>query len=195
MFTCIPHKEGIQACAEALENSKENNPDQPDTNTLVTLLEIVLKNNTFEFNNKSFIQLQGSAMGTKLAPAYANIFMNKLEQTILSSAPFKPSYYKHYIDDILILWPHSITELNNFVTALNNYHTFIKFTFECNHTKITFLDINIFKGSDFELTGKLDVETHIKPVETHIKPTNRQAYIHTDSHHPQELVKVWLLER
>ena len=175
LYTCIPHKEGIQTCAEALENSKANNSDQPDTNTLVTLLEIVLKNNTFEFNNKSFIQLQGTAMGTKLSPAYANIFMNKLEQTILSSAPFKPSYYKCYIDDILILWPHSITELNNFITALNNYHTLIKFTFECNHTKITFLVINNFKGPDFELTGKLDVETYIKP---------SQAYIHADSHHP-----------
>ena len=43
LYTCIPHKEGIQACAEALKISKTNNPDQPDTNTLITLLEIVLK--------------------------------------------------------------------------------------------------------------------------------------------------------
>ena len=40
LYTCIPYQEGIQACAEALWNSKANNPDQPDT---VTLLEIVLK--------------------------------------------------------------------------------------------------------------------------------------------------------
>ena len=33
----------MQACAEALE--KANNPDQPDTNTLINLLGIVLKNN------------------------------------------------------------------------------------------------------------------------------------------------------
>ena len=77
-------------------------------------------------------------MGTKLAPAYANIFMGKLEQTILSSAPFKPSYYKRYIDDILILWPHPIEELNKFIDALNSYHPLIKFTFEQNFEKITF---------------------------------------------------------
>ena len=53
LYTCIPHKEGIQACAEALENLKANNPKQPNMNTLVTLLEILLKNNTFEFHNKS----------------------------------------------------------------------------------------------------------------------------------------------
>ena len=103
LYTCIPHKEGMQACAEALEIAKPNNPDQLDTNTLINLLEIVLKNNTFQFNGKSYIQLQGTAMGTKLAPAYANIFMGKLEHTILSSAPLKPSYYRRYIDDVLIL--------------------------------------------------------------------------------------------
>ena len=116
-------------------------------------------------------------MGTKLAPAYANIFMGKLEHIILSSAPLKPSFYKRYIDDILILWPHSITELNNFITALNNYHPSIKFTYEFNPDKITFLDVNIYKGPSFTSTKKLEVETHIKP-------TNRQAYIHADSYHP-----------
>ena len=84
---------------------------------------------------------------------------------------------KHYIDDILILWPHSIIELNKFITSLNNYHPSIKFTSEVNPIKITFLDVNIYKGPNFELTKKLDVETYIKP-------TNRQAYVHANSHHP-----------
>jgi len=35
--------------------------------------------NTFEFNNACYQQLQGSAIGSKLSPAYANIFMGKLE--------------------------------------------------------------------------------------------------------------------
>ena len=61
-------------------------------------------------------------MGTKLAPAYANIFMGKLEQTILSHTPYKPLFYKRYIDDILILWPHSELELNNFLTSMNSFH-------------------------------------------------------------------------
>ena len=177
LYTCIPHREGIQACAEALEEPKTTNSDQPDTNTLIKLLKIVLCYNTFEFNNKSYIQLQGTAMGTKLAPAYANIFMNKLEQTILSSTPFNPIYYKRYIDDIFILWPHSITDLDKFITELNSYHPLVKFTTEYSYEKITFLDINIFKGPNFETTRKLDTETYIKP-------TNKQAYIHANSFHP-----------
>ena len=69
----------------------------------ICLLEIVLKNNTFEFDNKFYKQIQGTAMGTKLAPAYANIFMGRLEHRILSHASLKPTFYKHFIDDILML--------------------------------------------------------------------------------------------
>ena len=173
LYTCIPHLEGIQACTEALQKAKENNPSQPDTAVLGCLLEIVLKNNCFEFYGTYYKQLQGTAMGTKLAPAYANIFMGYLEHNILSQAPLKPSFYKRYIDDIFILWPHSETDLTKFLSAMNNFHPSIKFTCESNMNRITFLDLNIYKGPNFLSTKKLDVETHIKP-------TNRQAH----SHHP-----------
>ena len=152
LYTCIPHKEGIQACSEALKKTEESNPDQPDTETLIKLLEIVLRYNTFEFDGKCYVQLQGTAMGTKLAPAYANIFMGKLEQSVLSAAPLKPSYYRRYIDDILILWPHSENDLNTFILSLNNFHPSIKFTSEISNDKITFLDVDIFKGPHFTHT-------------------------------------------
>ena len=46
-------------------------------------------------------------MGTKLAPAYDNVFMARLKHGILSHASFKPTVYRHFIDDTLIPWPHS----------------------------------------------------------------------------------------
>ena len=143
---------------------------------LICLLEIVLKNNTFEFDNKFYKQLQGTAVETKLAPAYANLFMGKLEHEILSHAPYKPLLYKHYIDDILILWPHSELELNNFLLAMNSFHPSIKFASERSCQKINFLDINIYKSPRTIISKKLEVETYIKP-------TNRQAYIHAKSFH------------
>ena len=99
---------GLQHVEKLLTPTLESNPDCPDISVLICLLEIVLKNNTFEFDNKFYKQLQGTAMGTKLAPAYVNIFMGKLEQTILSHAPYKPlstnailttySYYGHTLN-------------------------------------------------------------------------------------------------
>ena len=69
LYTNIPHDEGIKACSQAFIKLEKSNPQQPPAEILVNLLEIVLKNNTFEFNNQCFKQLYGTAMGTKLAPA------------------------------------------------------------------------------------------------------------------------------
>jgi len=59
--------------------------------------------NTFEFNNACYQQLQSSAMGSKLSPAYANIFMGKLENEFLCQTALKPLYYNRYIDDLIVL--------------------------------------------------------------------------------------------
>ena len=66
LYTCIHNADGIAACREALENFRMSNPEQPDTDTLIKLLEIILKNNTFEFDGKVYHQLQGTAMGASL---------------------------------------------------------------------------------------------------------------------------------
>jgi hypothetical protein len=47
----------------------------------------VLKHNNFTFNGEHFLQINGTVMGTKMAPSYANIFMGKLEKLIIQSAP------------------------------------------------------------------------------------------------------------
>ena len=66
-------------------------------------------------------------MGSKLAPAYANTFMGKLEKSILTG-PRKPTYYRRFIDDIFMIWPHSEPELDRFLTHMNEANDSIKFT-------------------------------------------------------------------
>ena len=53
------------------------------TKFYIKLLELVLQSNIFEFDREYFIQLLGTAMGTRVAPTYANIFMAKLEKFML----------------------------------------------------------------------------------------------------------------
>ena len=69
-------------------------------------LEYILKENYFTFNDKLYLQKHGTAMGTKMAPSFANIFMGALEQTLLSSSPnhLIPLLWKRFMDDI---WTHS----------------------------------------------------------------------------------------
>ena len=51
---------------------------------LSRLTEFILKHNIFTFEDEFFLQINGTAMGTKMAPSYANIFMCELEESFLS---------------------------------------------------------------------------------------------------------------
>ena len=70
-------------------------------------------------------------MGTKMAVAFANIFMEKVESKILNQSAQKPrASWKRYIDNILP---------TQFTGQTNSHHHTIKFTAEVSHTE-TFLD-------------------------------------------------------
>ena len=69
-YTCIPHSEGIEACRHALLAPESIHIEQPPMEVLITLIELVLQNSTFEFNRKVYKQINGVAMGTKMAVAY-----------------------------------------------------------------------------------------------------------------------------
>ena len=43
--------------------------------------------NNFEFNNNYYIQLHGTAMSTRMAPAYANLFIGDVEKKLLAQSP------------------------------------------------------------------------------------------------------------
>jgi hypothetical protein len=40
----------------------------------------------FTFNGDHYLQINGTAMGTKMAPSYANTFMGKFEKQLLESS-------------------------------------------------------------------------------------------------------------
>ena len=99
----IPHDDGKQSALYYLQNNPDNytRPKQPMV--LTELIDIVLKNNVFEFNNRYYLQIQGAAMDTKIAPAYTNLFMGKLEEKLkeLGKARAHIMLWKRFIDDIL----------------------------------------------------------------------------------------------
>lgn len=66
------------------------------------LLELVLKNIFFLFDGKIYRQVCGVAMGAKVAPAFANLFLSWWELSILTKLQgFKYiSMYKRYTYDL-----------------------------------------------------------------------------------------------
>ena len=129
-------------------------------------MRLILKENSFKFNDKHYLQTHGIVMGTKMAVAFAVIFMAHIEKQLLIASPQKPIFWKRFIDDIFSVWTLPVKEINNFVDFANSFHATIKFTHEMSSEKIVFLDTEVFKGPRFADSKTLDVQTHFKPTET-----------------------------
>ena len=65
----------------------------------------------FSFDGQIYEQIQGTVMGTKMAPSYANLFMDRFERAFLAQEPIQPLIWKRYIDDILCIWTGTRSEL------------------------------------------------------------------------------------
>ena len=175
LFTKIPNEEGIQAVRDTLNNS----PSRVPTRMITTFLTLILTLNNFIFNGINYLQSKGSAMGTKCAPTYANIFMGKFEEThIYPKIQEKTRIFLRYIDDLFFVWKGTEQELKQFFEEINKVHPSIKFDFNYSKSEIDFLDLKIYK----DFSGKLSTKVFTKP-------TDRQAYLHKQSAHPNHLKK------
>lgn len=153
LYTNIPRKDGIQACSEFLD--RRVNP-AIQTTRLCDLIRMILTNNTFAFNGQHYRQVVGTAMGTKMAPSYANLFVGKYKKITLAVASPSPLIWWRYINAIFQFFglTHGEDQFNNFITYLNNLHPKIKFTSSFSSSEIPFLDVNVMliKKADWKLT-------------------------------------------
>ena len=128
--------------------------------------------NSFAFNEEYFLQVQGTAMGTWMAPSYANTFMGKLECEFLRTQDIEPRVWWRFIDYIFAIWTHGEHELCRFVESLNRHHHTIKFTATWSAEQVTFLDTTIYLKD-----GQIGTDLYTKP-------TGKHQYLRMDSCHP-----------
>ena len=170
LYTNIPTDQGLNALQRALGTRP---PDSPSTAMLATLAKLVLTRNAFQFNGNYYSQISGTAMGTKMAPNYAILYMAQFEQDLLANSDLKPLCWWRYIDDIFFLWPHGIEALQRFMDFANSRSPCLNLTFEYSETSIAFLDVTV------TLSSKGAISTDI-----YRKPTDIRQYLHFDSCHP-----------
>lgn len=169
VYTNIPTREGIEAVSKSLAV----NPQVHVPEVYLSLLELVLMLNYFEFDSIHYLQTFGTSMGTPFAPTYANIFMGQLEANLIKPYPLKPHTYLHYIDDIIIIREHGTNALTELISLFNRFHLSIKFTAHHSPSQINFLDTTVYIEN-----GKLRTTLYQKP-------TDSQQYLDYTSHHPQ----------
>ena len=169
LYTNIPHQDGIE---KVLRFLRRNRASKSELVLVSNLLEHILKKNYFTFNNETYLQISGTAMGTRCAPNYAIIFMAELEEEFLSQTPMKPRIWLRFIDDIFMVWSHGEDELQKMLNELNNFHPTIKFTEEHSDYGLPFLDTFTYI-EDGQLKNRV-----------YHKPTDNKQYLHYSSCHP-----------
>lgn len=120
LYSNIKHEIGITCFEETLKED----PEIPTTQRefFMKALHLILENNFFNCNGVMYHQKKGTAMGTRIAPSYANLFMGKFEQRFITSGiPFVSNInmYRRYIDDLFFLWQGTEEEARLFTEHIN----------------------------------------------------------------------------
>ena len=66
-----------------------------------------LTHSKFSFKSLHYLQVMGTAIGLRMAPYYANLFMEFLEEDFLNSEDSKHDLWLRFMDVIFLLWTHS----------------------------------------------------------------------------------------
>ena len=170
LYRVIPNDCGLQSLAYFLD---KRDIKKPSTSTLTRLAELVLTLNSFSFSNEYYRQLGGVAMGSRMGPNYACLFVGYVEQQIREQyTGFIPQLHKRYIDDIVGAASCRRDELEDFIDFVSNFHPALQFTSTITETELPFLDINLRISED-----RIQTSVFYKETDTH-------NYLHFSSFHP-----------
>lgn len=163
LYTNVPVKETINIILNlAFDNNTNNKYCNFSKDQFSKLLNLTLLDSYFLFNEKLYLQVDGLAMGSCIAPTLANLFLCYHEKKWLDECPilFKPVIYKRYVDDTFLVFKDK-DHINLFLNYLNEKHNNIKFT--CEHEvdkQLSFLDINIIHENNKFNTNVFRKTTH-----------------------------------
>lgn len=126
----------------------------------------------FSFNNRSYRQRTGLAIGGCVSTILADYVLTDIIEEAMKKLSYDPTLIVKYVDDILIITPKK--ELQNTFTIFNSINPNIQFTQEIeNDGKLAYLDITIIRDNS------PDIKT-----EFYQKPTHKGRMINFHSSHP-----------
>ena len=131
LYGNIPYREAIDNTRRLLEaHHQDIDMLGLDISDVTQLLHHCLSNNYLRFGDSYYRQTSGIAMGSRVAPPLAIIFMDSLKRQFNASAENKPDIFMRYIDDVLRVWTHGPDDLHRYLEHINGAHPSIKFTIE-----------------------------------------------------------------
>ena len=169
LYTVIPNDGGFRALQYYFDKREIL---EPPTDTLLRMAELVLTLNTFEFNGEFYKQTGGVAMGSRLGPNYACLFVGYVEVRMLSSyTGIKPDLYKRYMDNVAGAASCGEEDLRQFLACASPLHPSLEYIWSVSSGKLPFLDIYMKPRADRIATS------------IHYKDTYSHSYFNFSSSH------------
>ena len=132
-------------------------------------IRLCTKDVHFNFNGTTYVQKDGVAMGSPLAPVLARIFMVELERAVIPKLSQHLQFWKRYVEGTNCFVRNGYQEF--VLPCLNNFHNSIQFRYEIEkENETSFLDISIIRSGQ-----KIDTRVYRKS-------TNTDTYIHWNSY-------------
>ena len=199
LYTNIPTERGIRVFKAMLLKSGLH----PFVyNYYTELLTWVLKNNYFKYKDQWYVQIKGTAMGTNVAPLYANLYLAHYEQQWMQIKSM-PRIMCRYLDDMIAIIeedqefldsPEGISATRTpapnrdaFLSLLDTA-THAEFTYEiCEYTGV-FLDLEI-SIPDSIWKRHRNARAHMKP---YVKPMNKGLYTDPSTYQPTHQKFSWI---
>ena len=143
MYTNIPTKDLLNIIQNICEN---NGLESAVKQEILSLTRLIIMQNYFRFQNRTYIQKSGLAMGAPSSSILSEIYLQFMENTkifeILKN--FKIEGYYRYVDDILIIYNKNHTNKEEVYMQFNNMTHDLKFILEQEKDKrLNFLDVTI----------------------------------------------------
>ena len=173
LYTNIPTAQGIEHTCAFIDTHRNTLPSYaPNTHIFKIILTHILTHSTFKFQDTHYLQHSGAAMGNRMVPPYANIFMHYVDIDIKTRQD-NIDHFKRFLDDLFFIFYDDDGQIDQLEHTLNTIHPTIKFTLSHSRTDINFLDLHIYLDNDRKLRTTF-----------YRKRTDCQSYIHFTSNHP-----------
>ena len=129
LFTAISVNKACDYIKKKLEDDNSlSSRTKLEVDEIVSLLNFVLSNNFFMFNDKIHKQIHGCAMGGPVSPVVANLCMKDIEESAILATTVPPKVWKRYVDDSFCIIKKD--EIPTFHNTLNSMDPHISFTIE-----------------------------------------------------------------
>ena len=194
----IPQDNGSQCLLETLEEREDKTVP---SDFLVKLMDLIQKHIIFEFHDgQLWKKIMGVAMGIHPAPSFANIYLAKRIDKLITELEYKYGennksaiqIFKRFLDDIFQIFTGTTKQIHELYDEINKIYPTLKFTMI--HTSIE--DKPIEDKCECEFTSSIPfLDTSLSIIDGHIdmdlykKKMDRNQYLLPSSCHPKTTTK------